>query len=422
METPTVRRGGHAVAASAKGGRVRAAWISEGWSTQLLWPSGWNRYVCLVAGSWSSRPQLGTPLDAALRRLVVVFRVLGWLWMLLLVVLTLVADAGADQSVVIGAAVTATLWTGVVVLVAARTDLLGSWWFVALDGAVVLVVGAASTTAGAENLFHGGYLIAWIVLAAYGGGRLWALGGAVLLTIEQVAVHVVDGKGLVATGGSVVFFIFAYVVGWTTDSLRQLSAERTAALDALEEERAASVRADERARLADQMHDTVLQTLHALRLSADEPDKVRYLSRQQERELRRAIATLRSPFQRSYRVALLSARDEVEGMYKVEIDPVLRSDTEMSEQLQVLVDAAREALLNAAAHSGATKVDLFAEESESVQVLFVKDRGSGFDLERLTPHRGMGRAIAKIEQLGGTVEITSIKGEGTECTVTLETT
>ena len=138
--------------------------------------------------------------------------------------------------------------------------------------------------------------------------------------------------------------------------------------------------------------------------------------------MRREIATLRSPYERSYRVALLSARDEVEGMYKVEIDPVLRSDTQMSEQTQVLVDAAREALLNAAAHSGATKIDLFSEDSESLHVVYVKDRGSGFDLERLTPHRGMGRAITRIEQLGGTVEITSIKGEGTECTITLTTT
>ena len=420
--TPTFQRGDHAVATSAKIVPAPAAWVSEGWPTLLLWPSGWNRYVDAVAGSWSSRPKLGTPLDAALRRLVVVFRILGWLWMSLLVVLTLAADAGANQSIVVGSAITATLWTGVVVLVAARTNYLGSWWFVVTDGVVVLGIGAASTVSGAEDLFHGGYLIAWLVLAAYGGGRLWALGGAVLLTVEQVVVHVADGRGLVATGGSVVFFIFAYVVGWTTDSLRKLSAERTAALEALEEERAASVRADERARLADQMHDTVLQTLHALRLSAEEPDEVRYLSRQQERELRREIATLRSPYERSYRVALLSARDEVEGMYKVEIDPVLRSDTQMSEQTQVLVDAAREALLNAAAHSGATKIDLFSEDSESLHVVYVKDRGSGFDLERLTPHRGMGRAITRIEQLGGTVEITSIKGEGTECTITLTTT
>ena len=393
------------------------------WSAWLaaprLWRCMFNRYVRLMAGSWSSRPQPGTPLDATLRRLVVVFRILGWLWMLLLVVLTLFADSGATGSIVVGAAVMATAWTAVVLLVAARTDYLGSLWFVALDGVVVLVVGAASTAANADDLFHGGYLIAWIVLAAYGGGRVWALVAAMLLTFEQVVVHLAEGKGLVATAGGVVFFVLAYVVGWSIDSLRQLSAERTAALDALAAEHAAAVRADERARLADQMHDTVLQTLHALRLSASDPDEVRYLSRQQERDLRRSIAELRSRYEHSYRVALLSVRDEVEGMYRVEIDPVLRSDMEMTDRYQVLVDAAREALLNAAAHSGAGTVELFSEQSEASQVVYVKDRGSGFDLDRLSPHRGMGRAIERVEQLGGTVEVTSVLGEGTECTITL---
>jgi len=92
---------------------------------------------------------------------------------------------------------------------------------------------------------------------------------------------------------------------------------------------------------------------------------------------------------------------------------------EMTDRYQVLVDAAREALLNAAAHSGAGTVELFSEQSEASQVVYVKDRGSGFDLDRLSPHRGMGRAIERVEQLGGTVEVTSVLGKGTECTITL---
>lgn len=154
--------------------------------------------------------------------------------MMLLVALTLLSDAGADPTIVIGAAGLATIWAGVTVLVAWRTDELGRLWFVLSDGAVVLVIGAASTVSGAGDLFHGGYLISWIVLTAYSGGLLLALAASVALTIEQVVVHIVDGRGLTATGGSVVFFIFAVIVGWAFDALRRYDRERRVAEAELE--------------------------------------------------------------------------------------------------------------------------------------------------------------------------------------------
>jgi len=370
-----------------------------------------------VAAKWWSRPQLGTDLDATLRRLVVWFRILGWLWMMLLVVLTIVSDDGADTTVVVSAAVVATVWSVVTVAVAARSDYLGTWWFVAVDGAVVLFVGAASTLSGAEELFHGGFLVSWIVLAAYAGGRVLALVAAVLLTIEQVVVHVADGRGLIPTAGSVIFFIFAIIIGWAVDALRVSDAERVEAVSALEAEKAASVRREERAMLADQIHDTVLQFLHALRLHAEDPDQVRYLARQQERELRRSVATLQSSFEHSYRVALLGARDDVESMYPVEIDPVLRSDAEMSVQLRTVVDAAREAMLNAAAHSGSSSIELFSDTSDDSVIVYVRDRGIGFDLDRLSPHRGIGRCVERITATGGKLSIRTTVGEGTECKI-----
>ena len=57
--------------------------------------------------------------------------------MMLLVTLTLLSDSGADSTVVIGAAVLATIWTFVTVLVAWRTDELGNLWFVLSDGVEV---------------------------------------------------------------------------------------------------------------------------------------------------------------------------------------------------------------------------------------------------------------------------------------------
>ncbi len=178
---------------------------------------------------WSSRPQRGTGLDTTLRGVVVGFRILGWLWMMLLITLTLLSDEEANRSIVIAAAVLGSVWTAFTVFIGFRTRELGTLWFVLADGTVALLLGAASTVSGAEDLFHGGWLISWIVVAAYGGGLRAALLAATALTIEQIVVHVVDGRGLVPTAGSVVFWVFAIVVGWGFDALRRYDAERRAA-------------------------------------------------------------------------------------------------------------------------------------------------------------------------------------------------
>ena len=372
-----------------------------------------------MAATWSSRPEPGTGLDSTVRRLVVGFRILGWGWMMLLITLTLLSDDTANPAVVIGAAALGTMWAAVTVLVGWRTDELGSLWFVLSDGAVVLAIGAASTVSGAEDLFHGGYVISWIMVAAYGGGLIAALGASVVLTIEQVIVHIVDGRGLVAIGGSVTFIIFALIVGWAFDALRLYDHRRRAAETELVRERAEAARWEERFVLADQLHDSVLQTLHAIRLTAESPGEVRHLARYQERELRRTIAEMRSKFDDSFRAALLSARDEVEDLYRVEIDAVIRSDAQLTDELQCIVDATREAMVNAARHSSADKIELFSEIVDDTLSVYTRDRGAGFDTSRVDPTRGIGRHIAKVEDAGGETTIFSQRGEGTEITFTM---
>lgn len=367
---------------------------------------------------WWSRPKVGTQLDLTLRRLVVGFRILGWAWMLLLVVLTLASDDEANRTVVIGAMTLATFWTAVTMWVGLATDQMGQWPFVLLDVEVVLVVGAASTLAGANDLFHGGYPMSGILVAAYAGGMLASLGLATLLTTEQVTVHLVDGRGLVATGGSVIFFIFAVIIGWTFDTLRASDAARRTAETALEEERTRTALQSERVRFADQIHDTVLQTLHAIRLHADDPDQTRYLARRQERQLRRSIASLQSEFDPSYRVELLTVRDEIEDTFPVQVNAVVRHDVEMSPVLEVVVEATQEALRNASKHSHASEIELFSEASDGLMHVHIRDRGDGFDPTRLSPHRGLGRCRVRLDALGGDVVVSSELGSGTECVIT----
>ena len=372
-----------------------------------------------MAGTWSSRPEPGTGLDSTLRGVVVGFRVLGWAWMMLLVTLTLVSDDAADPTIVIAAAALGTLWAAVTVFIGWRTDELGSLWFVLSDGVVVLAIGAASTASGAADLFHGGYLISWIMVAAYGGGLIAALGASVVLTIEQVVVHVADGRGIVATGGSVIFFIFAIIVGWGFDALRLYDQRRRAAEADAVHERAEAARWEERSVLADQLHDSVLQTLHAIRLTAETPDEVRHLARHQERQLRRTIAEMRSRFDDSFRAAMLGARDDVEDLYRVEIDALIRGDAELTDALWMVVDASREAMVNAAKHSSDDKIELFSEIVDDTLSVYVRDRGTGFDTNRIDPTRGIGRHITKVGEAGGETTITSQPGEGTEITFTI---
>jgi len=339
--------------------------------------------------------------------------------MLLLVALTLATDDAADVRVVIGAAALGTIWAGVTVFVGWRTNELGMLWFVLADGAVVFVIGAASTVSGAQDLFHGGYLLSWIVVAAYAGGLIAALGSSVVLMIEQGVVHVVDDRGLVPTAGSVMFLIFAIVVGGAFNAVRLLDRQRRAAEEELVAERAEAARLEERFELADQLHDSVLQTLHAIRLTADDAGEVRHLARSQARELRRTIAEMRSPFDDSLSAGLLGARDEVEDLYRVEIDAVIRSDAEVTDQLRRVVDATREAMVNAAKHSSDDKIELFSEIVDGTLSVYVRDRGTGFDPDRVDPSHGIGRHMAKVDEAGGSTTISSKAADGTEITFTM---
>jgi signal transduction histidine kinase len=83
---------------------------------------------------------------------------------------------------------------------------------------------------------------------------------------------------------------------------------------------------------------------------------------------------------------------------------------------EALVAAAREAMINAAKHSGAETVSVYVEADAKALRLFVRDRGVGFDPAAVAPdRRGLHDSIARrVAQVGGTSEIRSTPGQGTE--------
>jgi signal transduction histidine kinase/phage shock protein PspC (stress-responsive transcriptional regulator) len=184
---------------------------------------------------------------------------------------------------------------------------------------------------------------------------------------------------------------------------------------ALNQARAEKVRADARADMAAHLHDSVLQTLAMIQRQADDPKAVQQLARRQERELRNWLyddelheATLRA--------ALTAAAAEVEDERGVPVELVMVGDCDSSEEIQALVRAAREAMVNAAKHSGADKIDVYAEVDEESVEVFVRDRGHGFDVDAVAEDRmGVkGSIIDRMARHGGTATIRSASSDGTE--------
>jgi signal transduction histidine kinase len=144
------------------------------------------------------------------------------------------------------------------------------------------------------------------------------------------------------------------------------------------------------------------------------------LARAQERDLRAWLYGDEKPPDTSVASALRAAAAEVEDAHGVPVEVVTVGDTALSEPLRPLVLAAREAMVNAAKHSGASQVDVFAEadpHADPVVVdVFVRDRGHGFDESTIPTDRlGVRHSIVdRMRRHGGTAEIRSAAGDGTE--------
>ncbi len=361
------------------------------------------------------------PIENVLLWIVLAFRVLGWVWLFLLVGAALLTDATANRTVLVSMVAGSLAWTVFTVWVARDPERIKSVPFVLADGVVALLVGAGSALAGAESNLHGGYPISWIAVVAYAGDLRWALGAGVTLFLYQwVGMDIEGGRTLPDQVGAVVFLVYALVIGYGFDLIRQRDSLRRKAEAALAAERQRQIRHAEQQALADQLHDSVLQSLHAIRVHPDDPEQVAYIARKQERELRRTIHSLRSEYENPFATAMYGARDDVEDLYRIEIDMVCAYDTEMTVGLAGLVDATREAMVNAAKHSGSDVVHVYCTADEERITVFVRDRGRGFDRDEAGDGHGIENSIVRrLESIGGTATIQSTEDFGTEIEMTV---
>jgi signal transduction histidine kinase len=167
--------------------------------------------------------------------------------------------------------------------------------------------------------------------------------------------------------------------------------------------------------MAAHLHDSVLQTLALIQRQAGDPKAVTALARRQERELRQWLygeslgsATLAE--------ALSGEIIDVEDRHGVDVELVTVGDCELTPEVTAVVRAAREAMVNAAKHSGADRVDVYAEVDPELVSVYVRDRGKGFDLASVEEDRmGVrGSIVERVKRAGGRAIIRTAPGEGTE--------
>ena len=204
------------------------------------------------------------------------------------------------------------------------------------------------------------------------------------------------------------------------------------------------MRLEERTRIAQELHDTLLQTFQSallhlgaavLRVAQDSPiknqlDRILEIMRQGIAEGRSAIWGLRSSgFQTSDLVGALSRiQDELEVQPDIEFRvTVTGRKKQLAGEIQhEIYRIGREALVNAFCHSGAKRIELALEYSDSELHVRIRDNGHGIDPQVLDKgrdgHWGLAGMRERATRIGGLLKILSSATAGTEVQLSIPST
>ncbi|MFJ8634452.1 PspC domain-containing protein [Streptomyces sp. NPDC093568] len=252
---------------------------------------------------------------------------------------------------------------------------------------------------------------------------LRAAGGVVLVTAGVSGIFVLQGSA--AHLGSVLQAALAVLVGITLLAGPYL----VRMTQDLSEERLMRIRAQERAEVAAHVHDSVLHTLTLIQRNAENANEVRRLARAQERDLRTWLykpeGTGKDEADEPANLADAVRRNaaEVEDKHGVPIEVVVVGDCPLDEKIAAQMQAAREAMVNAAKYGGeGGAVQVYAEVEGKTVFVSVRDRGPGFDLDSIPADR-MGvreSIIGRMERNGGTARLRAVPDGGTEVELEME--
>ncbi|MEU9979472.1 GAF domain-containing sensor histidine kinase [Streptomyces sp. NPDC051014] len=192
--------------------------------------------------------------------------------------------------------------------------------------------------------------------------------------------------------------------------------------------------AEERSRLAHELHDAVSQKLFSLRLTAQaaaalvdrdpsrakgEMQQVAALAAEATDELRAAVVELR-PAALDEDGLLATLRTQIQVLDRAHDARVTFTAGGFralpAAQEEALLRVAQEALHNALRHSGAEHVDVTVNRRGGGAVLRVTDDGGGFDphlTRRAGRHLGLVSMRDRASGVGGTLTVESAPGKGT---------
>ncbi|UCR90108.1 ATP-binding protein [Mycetocola spongiae] len=263
-----------------------------------------------------------------------------------------------------------------------------------------------------------GAVLSWIQLdesrrdmAARGTGSLGFLRLAGGLTLVAIGIFSLLGaltgfelmwQSLLATL-AILIGLALVVAPWAYKYWRELGRERSA-----------RAREAERADIAAHLHDSVLQTLALIQNRAANESDVLRLARAQERELREWLHRDREHNTGKLADLLRRIGAEIEDAHGHPVEFVTVGDADMNERLDPLLQAAREAIQNAARHAGGP-ISVYLECTPGRAELFIRDRGPGFDPDTIPADRlGVRESlIGRMERHGGSARIRNT-GNGTE--------
>jgi len=216
-------------------------------------------------------------------------------------------------------------------------------------------------------------------------------------------------------------------------------ARRSARVRALQEMRrqlvSEAMQSDERhnREVAEHLHDGPLQTLLAARLELDEarernPDPALdmvYSALQETATGLRSTVTQLHP-QVLAQLGLTPAVRELLRQFESRNDVTVQTELEevgKPESQALLYRAARELLTNISKHAKASTVRVGLGRKGDRVVLTIDDDGTGFDPAIVAQyvaagHIGLGSLLARFDAMGGSMEIDSLPGHGTQVTVT----
>jgi PAS domain S-box-containing protein len=204
-----------------------------------------------------------------------------------------------------------------------------------------------------------------------------------------------------------------------------------------------NVRLEERTRIAQELHDTLLQTFQSaslhlgaavLRVAQDSPvknqlDRILEIMRQGIAEGRDAIQGLRSSG--SQTSDLVSGLSRIQDELKVQPDTDFRvtvtgRQKQLAREIQhEIYRIGREALFNAFCHSGAKRIELELEYSDSELYVRIRDNGCGIEPQMLEKgrdgHWGLAGMRERTTRIGGVLKILSSPAAGTEVQLSIPT-